>query len=231
MKLLALDTTFGACSAAVACGSPGAPEITGICELRERGHAEAIIPMIERVLADASLRYHDLDAIAATTGPGSFTGVRVGVATARGLALATGLPVIGATSLEVMARAALDEQSESPDVLGVVVDARRGEVYVGLFDKRGGPLCAPQALTPKQARALLPENGSIVLCGSGAMLVRDVAPNPHALQAVSADLQPDARILARLAMNREPTTQLLRPLYLRPPDAKPQLGKAISRRE
>lgn len=93
MKLLALDTTLGACSAAVACGSPGTPDITGIYERRERAHAEAIVPMIERALGDASLSYRDLDAIAVTTGPGSFTGVRVGIATARGLALATDLPL------------------------------------------------------------------------------------------------------------------------------------------
>jgi len=231
MKLLALDTTLGACSAAVACGNPSAPAVTGTYEFRERGHAEAIVPMIERVLADASVGYQDMDAIAATTGPGSFTGVRVGIATARGLALATDLPLIGMTSLEVMARAALDQLNEKPDVLGIAVDARRGEVYLALYDEHGGPLSAPQALTPEQACTQLPKEGRVALCGSGAHLLRDFAAERATLKAMLPDLQPDARALARLAMDRESKGQTLHPLYLRSPDAKPQTGKAVPRRD
>ena len=113
MNILALDTTLGACSAAVARTGTGAyaPKVFSAYELRTREHAEAIVPMMTRVMDEAGLAYDELDAIAVTTGPGSFTGVRVGVSTARGLALALSLPLIGVTSLEVMAQMALDRKS------------------------------------------------------------------------------------------------------------------------
>ncbi|MDA7948008.1 MAG: tRNA (adenosine(37)-N6)-threonylcarbamoyltransferase complex dimerization subunit type 1 TsaB [Hyphomicrobiaceae bacterium] len=231
MNVLALDTTLGACSAAVARGEPDAPDTTGAFELREREHAEAIIPMIEHVLTDAGIGYEDLDAIAVTTGPGSFTGVRVGIATARGLALALDLPLIGATSLEVMARKALEKINDAPDVLGVVVDARRGQVYMAVFDGSGSTRSVPEALTPERAVTRLPEGGHTVLVGGGAELVRQASADPKALQVVLPDLQPDAQMLARMAMTRTPEREPLRPLYLRPPDAKPQSGKAIPRRD
>ncbi len=230
MNVLALDTTLGACSAAVAIAGPEAPTICGQYELREREHAEAIIPMIEAAFSDASSGYGVLDAVAVTTGPGSFTGVRVGVATARALALALDLPVIGATSLEVMARKALDELEDAPDVLGVVVDARRAQVYVALFDGAGEVLSAPQALAPEAAAALLPRKGHVVLAGGGAALVRRAVADPDRVEAVLPDLQPDARVLAGMAMTRTPQHEPLHPLYLRAPDAKPQSGKAIPRR-
>lgn len=230
MNVLALDTTLGACSAAVAHGDPEAPTIRGRYELREREHAEAIIPMIEAVLTDASTRYEALNAIAVTTGPGSFTGVRVGIATARALALALDLPVIGATSLEVMARKALDELKDSPDALGIAVDARRAQVYFALFDGRGEVRSAPQALAPAAAAELLPRRARVVLAGGGAELVRRAAANAGEFEAVLPALQPDARVLARVAMTRTPQDEPLHPLYLRAPDAKPQSGKAIPRR-
>ncbi len=229
MNVLALDTTLGACSAAIARGDPQAPEVTGVYELRDRAHAESIVPMIESVLANASLGYDELDAIAVTTGPGSFTGVRVGVSVARGLALATGLPLISVTSLEVMARMALDTLEQTPDALGVAVDARRGEVYIGIYDGVGGVLSEPKALTPEQAHALLPGGGRIVLAGGGADLVREVAGKRRIFNTILPELQPDAHMLVRIAMTRAPTQGPVHPLYLRPPDAKPQTGKALSR--
>lgn len=230
MNVLALDTTLGACSAAVAHGNPAAPTIRGRFELREREHAEAIVPMIEAALADAAMPYESLDAIAVTTGPGSFTGVRVGIATARALALALELPVIGVTSLEVMARMALDELDDPPEALGAVVDARRRQVYFALFDAEGDVRSAPQALAPEAAAELLPRQGRVVLAGGGAELVRQAAANAGAFEAVLPALQPDASVLAQMAMTRTPQDEPLRPLYLRPPDAKPQSGKAIPRR-
>ena len=229
MNVLALDTTLGACSAAIAHGEPQAPDLTGDYELRDRAHAESIVPMIESVLANASLGYEELDAIAVTTGPGSFTGVRVGVSVARGLAVATGLPLIGVTSLDVMAHMALDTLEQGPDVLGVAVDARRGEVYLGLYDGKGVMLSDPKVLAPEQAHALLPDSGQIVLAGGGAGHLREVAGNGRKFNTILPELQPDARMLARIAMSRSPTQGPVHPLYLRPPDAKPQAGKALPR--
>lgn len=232
MNILALDTSLGACSAAVATGKVDLPKVFGRFELREREHAEAIVPMIQIVLAEADLSWPQIDAIAVTVGPGSFTGVRVGVAAARGFALALDRPVIAATSLEVMAAQALEELSDTPAVFGVVVDARRGEVYLALFDSAGETVFAPAALTPQQAvKEALAKNAALIV-GSGAQLVTESAGSgAGGIGAVLPGLQPDARVLARMALTRPSCAGPVSPLYLRPPDAKPQTGKAVPRRE
>lgn len=231
MNVLALDTSLGACSAAVASKREGAPELFRVHEPREREHAEAIMGMAERVMGEAGLAYGDLDAIAVTVGPGSFTGVRVGISAARGLALATGKPLIGATSLEVMARQALETLAPPPGRLAVAADARRGEVYVALFDNSGETLGEPVALAPSDAAGLLMKSGVKVIAGGGAALVADAAARSGwELGAILPDLQPDAGALALLALTRAPHEGPLAPLYLRPPDAKPQSGKAVARR-
>jgi tRNA threonylcarbamoyladenosine biosynthesis protein TsaB len=226
MNILALDTTLGACSAAVVCDG----EIFSAYELRSREHAEAIMPMIAQVLDEASLGYEALGAIAVTTGPGSFTGVRVGVSTARGLALAAGLPLIGLNSLEVMAQMALEKIDAAIDVLGIVVDARRGEVYLALYNSKGDVISGPAALSPYQAVEILPDHGQVVLAGSGGALVVDAtAKTGLSIDCVLSELQPDAASLAAMAVTRAPVEGPLSPLYLRPPDAKPQTGKALPR--
>ncbi len=230
MNILALDTTLGACSAAVVRGEGAEPEIFSTFELRTREHAEAVVPMIARVMNEAGLGYDALDAIAVTSGPGTFTGVRVGVATARGLALATGLPLISATSLEVMAHMTLGQVEPVPDTLGIAVDARRGEVYLALFDGAGVVILEPAALTPEQAVDALPEKCRVLLVGGGAGLVAEAAQKK--VRVVDTDLttlQPDAATLALMALTRETLKGPLHPLYLRPPDAKPQTGKALPR--
>jgi tRNA threonylcarbamoyl adenosine modification protein YeaZ len=230
VNILALDTSLGACSAAVVRGRDGAPEIFSGFELRSREHAEVIIPMMSHVMSEASLGYDALDAIAVTSGPGTFTGVRVGVSTARGLALAAGVPLISATSLEVMAHMALDEIEPVPDTLGIAVDARRSEVYLALFEGKGAVIRDPVALTPEQAVDALPEAGTLCLAGGGAGLVAEAATEKGlVIDTALPDLQPDAAKLASLALTRQPLVGPLHPLYLRAPDAKPQTGKALPR--
>ena len=107
MNILALDTSMGACSAAVLRSDGGSPRLHARQEAMARGHAEALMPMVAEVLAAACIAARDLDLIAATEGPGSFTGVRIAIAAARGLALATGAKLYGTDSLTVMARDAL----------------------------------------------------------------------------------------------------------------------------
>lgn len=227
MNILALDTSLGACSAAVVRDG----EIFSAYEKRSREHAEVIMPMIAQVLDEASLGYEALGAIAVTTGPGSFTGVRVGVSTARGLALATSLPLIGVNSLEVMAHIALEKIDARVDVLGIVVDARRGEVYMALYSGEGDVISGPAALSPEQAVEMLPDQGQVVLAGSGGALVADAASKTGlSIECILSELQPDAAGLAVMAMTRSPVEGPLSPLYLRPPDAKPQMGKALPRK-
>src|ERR1700674_1714935 len=122
MRILAADTALGACSAAVLeNGKLGAHAF----QLMARGHAEALAPMVEHVMREAGLAFTALDRLGVTTGPGTFTGQRVGLAFMRGLALTLKLPLVGVTTLDAMAKAAL----ASVDVGAAVVcaDARRGE--------------------------------------------------------------------------------------------------------
>jgi len=237
MKLLALDTSMQACSAAVLVKEDGACKIHSLLEHRERGHAERLMPMIDEVLVLAGLSVRDLDRLAVTTGPGTFTGVRIGVATARGLALALGLPLVAQNSLRVIAAQAFESCPPLPKrLIGVVIDARRDQLYFQLFDQHGAyKNSAPQVIFPQQAEKILPTDKTTFLIGSG----RDIL-NQHIGEKLCKNIelsdfgennpQPDARQLARLAFDMIPTEQPVAPLYLRPPDAKIQSGYAIERK-
>ena len=230
MNILAFDTCMAACSAAVTRGEGGAVRLFRAYEQRERGHAEAIVPMILGVMAEAELGFDELDRLAVTVGPGSFSGVRIGVATARGLVLASGLPAVGVTTLAVMARQviALGAQGEAK-CLGITHDARRGQIYLGLFDRKAAPLSEPMVIGVEEALNLLPHS-SLVVAGSGGSLLAEVARDAgRELEAVLPDLLPDAGQLAEMAVEQPISDEPLRPLYLRPPDAKPQSAQTLPR--
>ena len=230
MNVLAFDTCMAACSAAVLRGDSGEAHLFRAYERRERGHAEAIVPMILNVVAQAELGFGELDRLAVTVGPGSFSGVRIGVATARGLALASGLPVAGATTLEVMARqvtvAGLHGEAQC---LGIAHDARRGELYLGLFDRRAAPLSEPMVVSIEDALNLLPHSGLVVAGSGGPLLAEAAMESGRQLETVLPDLLPDAGQLAEMAGELPVTTEPLRPLYLRAPDAKPQSAQTLPR--
>jgi tRNA threonylcarbamoyladenosine biosynthesis protein TsaB len=193
----------------------------------ETGHAERLIPMIGEAMEEARLRFDQLDRIAVTVGPGTFTGTRIGIAAARALALVTNAKTIGVSSLAVMAEVARREIST--DALAVVVDARRGEVYAQLFGTGGVSLGPPQLLSVEEA-ALLGGSGYIVFVGSGAESVAAVAArHDRDVRAALPHLLPDAVALAQIAATLDIPDIPLVPFYLRPPDAKPQDGKAIAR--
>lgn len=226
MNVLAFDTCFGAVSVAVRSTSG---TLTIAYEARTAGHAERLLPMIDQTMRSAGLAFRDIDRIAVTVGPGSFTGVRVGVAAARALALATGKPVVGMTSLAVMAdeaRAQLgNAYGERP--LAVAVDARRGMVYVQIFDA-AQDTSAPLLLEPADAAAII-GGGPAILVGSAAAAVASlVAAAGGKAEAALADLQPHARVLALRAGELVPAAPI-RPLYLRIPDAKLQSDKSLPR--
>jgi tRNA threonylcarbamoyladenosine biosynthesis protein TsaB len=236
MNILALDTCFGACSVAV---KNRDREAVHEFEVRQTGHAEALMPMVERVMSRTQLAFSDLERIAVTTGPGSFTGMRIGVSAARALSLATGAPVVGFSSLEVMAQTARSNFIASgsgaafPVRILVAVDARKDQVYAQLF---GGEDLESQAqvLSPDEAAKLIPD-GPVALVGSGAaMVAAHVNAHRSDVEMHFPSLQPDALCLVIMASQLvlgtppfKPTD--IRPLYLRPPDAKPQDGKSLPR--
>ncbi|HKZ96708.1 MAG TPA: tRNA (adenosine(37)-N6)-threonylcarbamoyltransferase complex dimerization subunit type 1 TsaB [Hyphomicrobiaceae bacterium] len=232
MNILAFDTCFGACSVAVGRDmGDGRARIEAVFERRQTGHAEALMPMMRRAMAGAGLGFAELDRIAVTAGPGTFTGTRIGIAAARALTLSTGAPIIGASSLAVMAWAAGAEtrKSEREDLM-IAVDARRGEVYVQLFANGGrDERSAPLLLTIAEA-ARLGGSGPVVVAGSGAGAVAAAAAaGGRAATARRPGLEPEASALVWMAIGLEPQPAPLRPIYLRPPDAKPQTGTSLAR--
>jgi len=230
MNILALDTSMGACSAAVLRSSGGAGRtLFARQEAMARGHAEALMPMVAEVMAEAGLRFAEIDLIAATTGPGSFTGVRIAIAAARGLALVTHAKLFGTDSLTVMAKEAVARGAAEPGPFAVAVDARRGMLYFGLYDEAGKKRDGPLLIGPDEAINLLP-SGLRVAAGSGAILLAEAGGRRgHPLQAKLAELQPSAEALAEIAFASGETVPTLRPLYLRPPDAKPQMPAMLRR--
>ena len=209
---------MNACSAAVG-GAEGA--LASRVEAMRQGQAERLLPMVEEVMAEAGVRYDAIALIAVTVGPGTFTGVRIGVAAARGLSLATGAPVLALTSLEGIAAAAVSTPTAKP--LVVVCDARRGEVYHQSFD-----ISAPIPLATSAVRltslgdlaAHLPAEPFLAV-GNGAGLISAGWGACEVLDDVPDD--PVAALMLPLAASRAgeagPGPQLA-PLYLRAPDAK-----------
>ena len=173
MNVLAFDTCFGAVSAAVRWRSAeGEWLLREAYEERTTGHAERLFPMIAEVMEGAGLAFSAIDRFAVTLGPGTFTGVRVGVAAARAFALSTGKPTVGVTSLAVMAHRADQllgrERADRP--LAVAVDARRDMVYFQLFPDRVVATGEALLATPEQAASAIAQMPVLVV-GSGAAAV------------------------------------------------------------
>lgn len=221
MNILAFDTAMAACSAAVVrCDGAETQVLAEHHEPRTRGHAEVLAPLIREVMTKAAVVFEDLDRIAVTVGPGTFTGVRIGVATARGMAVASGLPVVGITTLEAVAAAAAKSPQAKDRPIACVFDARRGEVYVQCFSHSLTPLTQARALSYRDAYDLIAPHRPL-LVGTGMDLLKPV-DGSDALAAPEPPLaeQPTAATVAELAALRTTPAEPPEPLYLRPPDAK-----------
>jgi tRNA threonylcarbamoyladenosine biosynthesis protein TsaB len=227
MAILAFDTCLGAVSVALRYpAANGDWLIREAYEPRLTGHAERLMPMIAEVMSAAGRTFADIERFAVTIGPGTFTGVRVGVAAARAFALSAGRPVVGISSLEVIAargRTLLGSAAASRALL-VAVDARRGALYCALHGDGIGD-GAPVLLTAEAAAALAREHDALVI-GSGAPLVAEAAGTD--IETALPTIEPHARFLAQLAADRAPSGTVS-PLYLRAPDVKPQ-PQPIARR-
>ncbi|MGF1610403.1 MAG: tRNA (adenosine(37)-N6)-threonylcarbamoyltransferase complex dimerization subunit type 1 TsaB, partial [Kiloniellales bacterium] len=166
-RILALDAAGTACSAAVwAEGRVVAQRL----EVMQRGQSERLLPLVEAVMAEAGLAYAALDAVAVSRGPGGFTGVRIGLAAARGLALAWGLPLIGVTNFEALA-AAVPAAELADRTLAVLLDSKRAEVYAQAFAPDRRPLGEPGLIVPALLDGRLPP-GPLLLAGDGVAQAR-----------------------------------------------------------
>jgi tRNA threonylcarbamoyladenosine biosynthesis protein TsaB len=225
--LLAFDTAGPNCAVAVArAGADGVDILARASEQLGRGHAERLQPMVGAALAAAKAGYTDLDRMAVTTGPGSFTGVRVGVAFARGLALALDIPAIGVGSLDALARP-LTRGGEG--TVAAVLDAKRGEVYALVRDTASGAaLVDSEAVRVEELMLRLSHaRRPLALTGAGAPIMAELLPEGEATVAATAEA-PDIADVVALALTGPASGPPL-PHYARRADAKPQTDKAVAR--
>jgi tRNA threonylcarbamoyladenosine biosynthesis protein TsaB len=216
--LLAVDTALGACSVALL---EGEQIRAHIFEPMDRGHAERLAPMVDEAMKAAKTDFAALTRLAVTTGPGTFTGQRVGLAFMRGLRLALELPLIGVTTLEAIAAAAMAQTGQTR--ASAIHDARRAEAYLLLTD--GDAVIQPPVVLPfGDAVARVKAFGPCVLAGTGADQAHQTLGDGFVLSHIR---QPDALWLARLAQTRPVPKGVPGPLYLRAPDAKLPGGKAL----
>jgi tRNA threonylcarbamoyladenosine biosynthesis protein TsaB len=229
MLLLAIDTAGPACAVALARADGNEPEIlVGIEERIGRGHAERLMPMIEEALRGARLSFDDLDRIAVTVGPGSFTGVRVGVAAARALALALDVSAVGIGSLEAIAL--LVTRRHRIGTVVAALDAKRSEVYALAQDLSNAKvileaISIPTADLAARFSTLAPP---LVLVGTGAPIVAAALGSGITTILSEADV-PDIADVAALGLRSNALGPPV-PLYARGADAKPQAGKILARR-
>ncbi len=215
MKILAIDTVTEACSAALWIDG----EVRERFEVAPRRHTELILPMVEDLLAEAGLGLADLDALAVDRGPGSFTGVRVGIGVVQGLALARDLPVHPVSSLAALAMQVPPSATVLP-----MIDARMDEVYWGVYEREGGTvrLVGEEHVTPPQA-VRFPENTPITALGTGLHAFRErfltLFPDLRVADPPDTPALPRAADVARLAASRAPgeavPAEQALPVYLR----------------
>lgn len=218
MRVLVIDTALGACTVGV---FDGARALAERCEPMAKGHSERLGGMARDVMADAGVGFDTLDRIGVTVGPGSFTGLRVGLAFAQGLGEALDRPVVGISALAALAWT----KDAGEGATAAIIDARRGQVYVQTF-RDGVPLTGPEAVGVEAMRDRMASDAAGLdwrLVGSGAPLfVRDPkATEPISPGASDPIVYPSAAGLAALTVLADPAEAPPSPLYLRAPDATP----------
>jgi tRNA threonylcarbamoyl adenosine modification protein YeaZ len=191
----------------------------------KRGHAEALMPLIARVMKSSGRSYLDLDRIAVTTGPGSFTGLRVGISAARGIGLAAGKPVVGLTTLSAYVAPLVAEQQEQPIV--AAIDARHDHVYFQAVAGNGAVLIRPAIILIEDTFAAA-RFGALRMVGNAARILADRWPRDVPAPAlIDPKPGPDIAWVAWLGAATEPDSAPAKPFYLRPPDAKPKPGFVV----
>src|SRR5579863_5381296 len=218
MLILAIDTALDACAACVL-DTDAARVIAQESQAMKRGHAEALMPLIGRVIEKSGVAFAALDRIAVTTGPGSFTGLRVGLSAARGIALAANKPVVGVTTLTAYAAPAVSRNAEHPVVCAI--DARHEHVYLQVVAGNGSALVPPKLASMTEALGAW-RFGAPHLVGNAAKMLADRWPT-HAVPPFKVDPLPAPEIawIGWLGAAVSPNTAPARPFYLRAPDAKP----------
>ncbi len=222
MLVLAIDTALDACAAAVLDTDANWLMMQESLPMT-RGHAEALMPLLQRVMKASGVAFSALDRIAVTTGPGSFTGLRVGLSAARGIALAANKPVVGVTTLSAFAAPAVSENG-SQAVLSVI-DARHDQAFFQLVTGSGGTLVRPR-LAPIPEILETARFGAPRIVGNAAEAIAARWPAGVAPVEVRQLAAPEIAWVAWLGAAVSPNTAPARPYYLRAPDARPQRASA-----
>lgn len=227
MRVLAIDTALNACAAGVLDAETGAVLAEESLSL-ERGHAEALLPLVDRVVSGIEGRFAAIDRVAVTVGPGSYTGLRVGISAARAIGLAAGAPVVGVTTLSALL-APLVATGERR-IAAAAIDARHGGVYMQAVAPGGRTVVPASHLSLRDAVRHL-GSGPVVITGSGAAVIAAEAIEAGVSVDLNlAELSPDIAWVARLGAIADPGHALPKPLYLKGPDAKPQDHVRMARR-
>jgi tRNA threonylcarbamoyladenosine biosynthesis protein TsaB len=227
MKILAIDTALEACSAAVY-DSEANRTLSFISHDMRRGHAEALIPVVADVMKAANLDFPELDRIATTVGPGSYTGLRVGISAAKGISLASGKPAVGITTLAAFSAPLIAENANMPVV--AAIDARHGNIYFHMAGANQRILLSPRHASLEDAIRVI-ASGPVRIVGPAAALLASHWPRHVGYAPASVDVRaaPNVEWVARLAAGVEPARAPVKPLYLRAPDATPQDSHRIER--
>jgi tRNA threonylcarbamoyladenosine biosynthesis protein TsaB len=225
LRILAIDTALDACAACIATDASDdllAEESMPLA----RGHAEALLPLIERVMARVDDGFSSLSRVAVTVGPGSYTGLRVGLSAARAVGLAAGIPVVGVTTLSALLAPQLALDGEA--LIVAAIDARHGAIYLQAMSVAEGVVIPPRHLSIAEAVALLGHRRTIIT-GTGAAALASAAEAAGLPVEIAATGAPQIAWVASLGLVADPAQALPRPLYLRGPDARPQDHARIAR--
>jgi tRNA threonylcarbamoyladenosine biosynthesis protein TsaB len=227
MRVLAIDTALAACSAAVLDTEHGGIVASESLPML-RGHAEALLPLLQRVMQQAGLGFPDIDRIAVTTGPGSFTGLRVGVAAARGIALAAQKPAVGLSTLSAYAAPHIAGDERFPVV--AAIDARHDHVYLQVFAPGGRLFTSPRLAPLREAVKAAAEAPSFIAGSAARLVAAGLSADDPAPVAVDASTAPDIAWIARMGAVVPEDQAPLKPQYLRAADAQPQNAAQLPRR-
>lgn len=225
MTLLAIDTSARYCAACLY-DAQAQTVIAQVSEDIGRGHAERLVPLVRDLMAQAGIAMDALTRVAATVGPGSFTGIRVGVSAARAFALGLGVPAVGLTTLASLAADCVGEHAP-PGPFAVVTGAGRGHVFFQSFDATGQETGPAQALAEADIKSRLPA-GCAMLVGDGAFRLSDGAGQDTAL-GIALRIDRAVAPIAMIARLGAASVLPAEPVYVRGADATPQTGFALPR--
>jgi tRNA threonylcarbamoyladenosine biosynthesis protein TsaB len=226
MRILAIDTSCGAASVAVAEGGLREP-LAVLSRPMARGHADALAPMVEEAMRSIDGDFASLRRIGVTTGPGSFTGIRVGLAMARAMGVALAIPVVGVSTLAAFAAPLLSEPRAG--IIAAAIDARHGLVYFQLFEGSGRPLGPPRCDTARECVRAIGAGPARLAGGAAAIVAAEAhrAGLPYDLDA--AREAPDIVSVAWMGLALDPSISPARPVYVKPVDARPNPAASIAR--